>query len=306
MKEGPGSGFPGSAVFGADGFIGGRLLRRWSRGSRPAVGFAQRGGEGLLGCELLQPDAQAAELRRRGVSVAVIASAITSVAACESDPGLSRKVNVEGVLELARQLRGEGIKVVFLSSDYVFDGERGGYDESAPASPVNEYGRQKAEVERRLPELCGADHLIVRLSKVYDVEKGGGRLIDDMAGRIAGGATVRAARDQIFCPTDIADVEDVMEGLVASGATGLFHVCSPERWSRHAIALHVAQAIAAPASSVEEISLADLGERFRRPRNTSMVCARLGKAFPFRFRPLRDAIDDLCGKYAGKRHGQAH
>lgn len=302
MSEGENGRVPAVAVYGADGFIGGYLLRRFSRANASTVGFARRGAEGLFECDLLHPEAHLCELKRRRIALAVIASAITSVAECETDPVTSKKINVNGTLELARQLHGEGIKVLFPSSDYVFDGTRGDYDEQSPVNPLNEYGRQKAEVERRLFELCGGDHLVVRLSKVFDGEKGGGKLLDEMAGRIARGLPVRAAGDQVFCPTDIDDVGTAIERLGFSGATGLFHVCSREKWSRYAIARRIAQSLGVPDNLIQEISLDDLGEGFRRPRDTSMVCARLGKEFSFRFRSLQAAIDGICAMYMGQRH----
>ena len=78
---------------------------------------------------------------------------------------------MDGTLELARQLAGEGVVPVFFSTDQVFDGRDGRYVDEAPANPLNEYGAQKAEVERRLPEVCGGRCLVVRLGKVFGLAR---------------------------------------------------------------------------------------------------------------------------------------
>ena len=92
---------------------------------------------------------------------AVLAAAVTKLDACERDPEATARVNVEANLALAAMLASQGVYVVFLSSNQVFDGTRPHRLGSEPTSPQTVYGRQKAEVESRLlarttrPPSCG-------------------------------------------------------------------------------------------------------------------------------------------------------
>ena len=131
---------PVTAIFGATGFIGRNLLLKFSENNPRTIGTARNAGNGLLSLDLLKPDISPLGLKQHGVTHAVIAAAVSRIAACERDPNLTRKVNVEGTVELAKQLCRNGIKVVALSSDYVFDGTTGNYEEGSPVQPVNEYG----------------------------------------------------------------------------------------------------------------------------------------------------------------------
>ena len=83
-------------------------------------------------------------LKRAEDIQALILVAVTKIDTCEEEKAMTRRVNVDGTLELIRQLVNEGIKPVFFSSDYVFDGDTGGYLDESPLNPINEYGHQKS------------------------------------------------------------------------------------------------------------------------------------------------------------------
>src|SRR5262249_54891367 len=144
--------------------------------------------------------------RESGHHYAVITAAVTGLARCEQDREYTRARNVTGTLDLARQLAEEGVTPVFFSTDNVFDGRGGPYPDEAPTSPPNEYGAQKAEVERRLPEVCRGRCLILRLGKVFGLVRGDRTLLDEMADRLTKGQEVAAARDMVFCPVLVGDV----------------------------------------------------------------------------------------------------
>jgi dTDP-4-dehydrorhamnose reductase len=226
---------------------------------------------------------------------------MTGLARCEQDRAYTRARNVDGTLELARQLAAEGIIPVFFSSDMVFDGRDGGYADDAPTHPLNEYGAQKAEVERRLPEVCAGRCLVVRLGKVFGLTRGDRTLLDEMAGRLTSGQEVPAARDQIFCPVSIDDVVRAVLALQAASVTGLVNVCGPEVWSRFDLARAVAHALAASPSLVRAISLDDLNELFRRPKRADLLCRRLAAAVDVEFQPMSACIAAIAPQYNASR-----
>jgi dTDP-4-dehydrorhamnose reductase len=293
--------YPAVAIFGAAGFIGRNLLQRFSVNNFRTVGITRTPAQGFLSLDLLKPDIPSLELKQHGVSHAVIAAGMSKIAACESDPVLSRKINVLGTVELATQLCDQGIKVIALSSDYVFDGSTGLYGEASPVAFVNEYGRQKAGMEELLIKTCGENVLILRLSKVFDMVRGSRTLLDEMAGMLTRRETVLAARDQLFCPTCIDDVVEVIVKLMATDVSGVMHLCAPQRISRFELARSVAEAFGADANLVKGISLKDLGENFSRPLDTSMICDRLGHHVKHDFMAIKACIEILRTHYQEKR-----
>jgi dTDP-4-dehydrorhamnose reductase len=210
----------------------------------------------------------------------IIAGAVTDTRLCEEDPS-THAINVDGPLRIARELRNSPCKIVYFSSDYVFDGKAGPYSDQSPTSPSIAYGRHKAEVESRLPK-AKPNSLILRLSRLYGSTPGEFAFINAIAKSIPG----RAATDQVFCPTHVDDVVRGLLALLRQDATGLLNLCAPEAWSRYDIAC----ALADDPADVTPISLAELPGLAHWPRDTRMTCSPLAESAVGEFRDVRNAI----------------
>lgn len=284
----------GIAIIGSGGAIGRALA-----GALPLAVTAARRGAGIF-LDLADPDGAFRALERARPRLAVLAAGVTSIAACERDPAATRLANVEGTLRLARRFSDMGARVVWFSSDYVFDGQAPDYPDEAQPSPLNEYGRQKAEVERELPAVCGGKCLILRLGKVYGDTAGDGTLLDEMFASLAAGREVRAARDQFFNQVYLPDVVKASMLLMDRDASGTYNVCAPGARSRLDIALMAARALSAPESLIRPISLDDLGEDFVRPKRVVLLPDRITRESGFAFRPIEDAVARLARVYLAK------
>lgn len=244
--------------------------------------------------DLACPDITPLRLAASGYQDALILAGISKIATCQDNKELSRRINYTGTLTLIQQLVKEGIKPIFFSSDYVFNGKSGNYDDEAPPDPLNEYGRHKAEIEARLKEICHGKYLVVRLSKIFSLEKGNGTIFDEMASILSSGGTVWSASDQIFSLTLISDLVNVVTTLQRNNATGVYNICSPEVWSRYDLALRMAECLGVAPRKVQKISLDELGESFTRPKNTSMATKRLDRDVNYRFTPIMHCIRKIA------------
>jgi dTDP-4-dehydrorhamnose reductase len=287
---------PRTVVIGAGGYLGRHFLAAHREVYPDAMGVDVVGDWPHL-VDLAAPDIRPLRLRESGYEYAIITAAVTGLARCEQDREYTRARNVTGTLEMARQLTEEGITPVFFSTDNVFDGRTGGYVDEAPTSPVNEYGAQKAEMERRLPEVTNGRFLIPRLGKVFGLVKGDRTLLDEMADRLTKGQEVAAARDMIFSPVLVGDVVRAVLALQTARATGLFNVCAPEVWSRYDLALAVARALGADLALVKGMSLDDLKEPFRRTKRGDLVCRRLRNTVSLEFQPMAACIAAVAKHY---------
>lgn len=287
---------PETLVVGAGGFLGTRFLKAYERVQADCAGTC-RNAEGPLQLDLSTPEGFFAEVETQRWSWALLLAGVTSIAACEADPAATRAVNVEGTLRLARRCLDRGQSLVYFSSDYVFPGEGAPFAETSATAPRTEYGRQKVEVESRLLELAPGNVLVVRLSKVYSLERGSGTLLDALAGSLARAEPVRAAWDQRFCPTLVDDVIATVAALQCAKASGVVHVASPEPWSRYDLALCMARALGVREQLVERVALGELNLAGDRPRDTTLRCDRLASLTQARFLPLRDAVDSVAGAW---------
>ncbi len=152
----------------------------------------------------------------------VIAAARTGLEACESDPH-SATVNVEAPLALAARAMTEGRRVIFISSDAVFDGRRPFCDEEHPASPLTAYGRQKVEAERCLRLLPGWDTLgaVVRLTKVVS---GDMPLLRAWQESLDHGRTIAPFSDLVFAPVSMRFAVTGLLQIAMSSYGGTMHL----------------------------------------------------------------------------------
>lgn len=284
------------AVIGSRGSLG-RALAQAALCRDPGVLLAAK-RDAPITLDLADPEPDLSAFGTAGVRAAVIAAGATRMAACEADPRGTRAVNVEGTLRLARRLADMGARVVWFSTDYVFDGSADSYPDDAPTSPLNEYGRQKAEVEAALPGVCDGNCLILRLGKVYGETPGDGTILDEMFALLAAGRSMRAARDQIFNQVAMADATRATLALLDRDVTGTFNVCAPMARSRLSLALMAAEALGAPPELVESISLDDLGESFKRPKRVVLMPERIGRELDFSFRRIEEAVARLARDYS--------
>ncbi len=289
-----------TAVIGASGYVGRHLWQAYRAQFPDCVGTAFSGtATGLTRFDIRDPDIGPLQLEETGHEAVLIASARPMIGDCEKNPAETFAVNVKGTLELLRQLGRTGLHVIFLSSDYVFDGTNGPHDDDRPPNPSTEYGRHKAKVEREIPALA-PDSLVVRLSKIYGVSEGDSTtLLGEIASKLAAGKRVQAAHDQIFCPTNVNDLVKLLPALQQKRLRGVLNLCNPERWSRFDIAAAMARAMRVDSTLVERIALYDLAAMAGRPLDTSMRISRLERELAPRFAPILADIEATARLWRG-------
>jgi dTDP-4-dehydrorhamnose reductase len=281
--------FPKTCVIGADGFIGSNLVDALKRLDPTVIGTSRR-EKSPYALNLAKPDIRSFSLAEKKIRYALITAGMANIGFCESHPVESHAVNVAGTLELVQQLSSQQIIPVFFSTDYVFDGESGGYGAESVPNPLNEYGHQKKEVEDWLRIKFRKDYLIVRLSKVYSVARNDGLIFSDIYSKLKIGQEVIAAYDLIFSPTYIGDVTEAVLRLISSGAKGVVHIAAPEAISRLNLTRKLAAAMQISSPKIRSVSLDDLSPSIKRPKNTSLVATQHLSLEGFMYLSIDDAI----------------
>jgi dTDP-4-dehydrorhamnose reductase len=291
-------------IIGAHGLVGSAFLRAYRNVCPDTIGTHYSEIDALRKFDLLNPDFP--ELfKDQGFSSAIIAAGVPNILRCHKEPSLTYQCNVEGTLRLVEQLCKWKIAPVLFSTDYVFDGVSGGYVEDSCVNPLNEYGRQKAELERQVATHFRNECLVVRLSKVYGIQKGDRTLIDEMASGLVNQVKIRAAFDQIFCPVFIEDVVNSVARLQKMGATGIYHICGDEAISRLDLARAVCKALRAKDELIEPISLKDLSEPFARPQRTDMSNRKFCEKTGIQMQSLGRAIQLIVDQYVQREKDES-
>ena len=201
-------------IFGATGLLGKALVREWT-------------GDEVIGLGSGAVDIRDAARVRQAVEKSlpewiVLAAAYTDVDGCEAHADVAISVNRDGAVNVAQAAKQAGAKLLFLSSDYIFDGKKTSpYEVSDARNPQSVYGRSKAEAEVRLlevlPEAC-----IARTSWLFGA---GGKCFPDTILKLAASRpALDVVSDQRGCPTYSVDLARAIISLCRAGARGIIHV----------------------------------------------------------------------------------
>jgi dTDP-4-dehydrorhamnose reductase len=233
--------------------------------------------------DLTDADATVRCLYQIRPNLIVHCAAVTDVEQCERQPEYAHDVNVEATKVLVDWAGRNGAKFVFISTDSVFDGEKGGYCESDLPRPVNQYSRTKLDAEQVVVSLC-TDFLIVRTNFYGWNQTGKPNLGKWMCRKLLRGEALAAFVDVRFSPLFVNDLAKLVLELISQEASGILHVAARDSCSKYEFALLLAESFGLDARVVTPVLLEDFAFQARRPRDTSLVvgkCERLlGREMP--------------------------
>ena len=259
-------------VLGSAGFLGAEVARASvAAGDRVTRHVRRRSTGGgrdgvVVEAELSDVDAVVRLLDEVGPDLVVNCAALADVDACERDPDLADTLNHRMPARIAAWTAGAGVRVVHVSTDSVFDGRAESYDEDSPPSPVNVYGRTKADGEAAV---LGADPtaLVARTNIVGWSPTGTRSLLEFFHHRLSQGEPAPGFVDIQFRPLPVHWFWPICERFLAAGASGVIHVTGPELLSKYAFGRRVALAFDLdPELVVPTEGLGDAPRAVRPPR----------------------------------------
>jgi dTDP-4-dehydrorhamnose reductase len=220
-------------IVGADGQIGSALMRALAARGAAVLGTTRRLGaheDRLVHLDLAAPGLA---FDPAAVDVAVFCAGVTGLAACEADPVLSQKINVDGAIHVLDALLAAGVHVIYLSSDAVFDGAVPFAGVHTASNPSSLYGQQKASVEAHLMTAHPAAASILRLTKVVGERA---PFIRAWTAALAEGRPIAAFENRQLSPVTEDEVVSAVIRLARQGAGGLWQLGGREEMSFAAFA----------------------------------------------------------------------
>lgn len=270
-------------ITGAGGLIGSHLVREaalvWREWKVIPLTRQQ--------LDLADFEAVARRLAQDSPSLLIHCAALSRSPQCEKEPAFARKVNIEVTAFLAQLFAGR--RMVFFSTDLVFNGSRGRYRETDTPDPLGVYARTKLEAERRVLDL--PDHLIIRTSLNGGVSPTGDRGFNEaleLAWRE--GRTTTLFLDEFRCPLPAPVTARATLELSFSNARGIFHVAGAERLSRFQIGQRVAARHPELNPHIEAGSIKDF-KGSPRAADCSLDCAKAQALLSFKLPGLTEWLE---------------
>jgi len=259
-------------VVGASGLVGGAVARAARARGYDVIGVARSpSGEATFALDLTDESAVARSLASLVPEVVVIASAWPYVDGCEADPARSARENVATVDHVIAAADA-ATRIVFFSTDHVFDGTKPRYVESDEPHPLSVYARHKLEAETKL--VARGRALIVRTAWVFGPESRRKNFVYQVARAAKSGETLRVPARQAGCPTFSEWLADETLDSLTDDVEGVIHATGDQPFTKAEWARAIADALGLPPVHVEEVSPADAGQVAPRPERVALASER--------------------------------
>jgi len=261
-------------ITGASGLVGGRIAEHGdSRGDsvfsgymthHPPFGYP-------LKLDVTSPQSISEAFRRARPDVVFHTAAITGVERCELERDLAIQVNVEGTRNVAEAAKNAGAYLVFLSSDYVFDGSRGLYKEDDERNPVNFLGKTKVLAED-IVRSSGARHLIARTSFVFGSRAAKAEVNFALWAirKLKAHAPFRVVADQFITPTYDRNLVRMLLEAADRRIEGTLHLAGATRLSKYDFAFSIAKSFGLDWELLIPSSMSEMGWLAERPVDSSL------------------------------------
>jgi dTDP-4-dehydrorhamnose reductase len=271
-------------VTGANGRLGSYLLERLVGREHEIIAWSgkshdQRSGLRVRPVDLTDARALLAAINEADPDVVIHAAAVSSAEVAHRQPDRARAVNVEGTSRLAEWAARNERRLVYTSTDLVFDGTKSWYEEDDPAEPILEYGRSKQAGER--PVLALERGVVARMGLLYGPSRSGGTGFFDRAlAALQAGTPQTFFTDEYRTPLHYETAARILVRLAESDATGLMHVGGPERLSRFELMRRVATAMGIDSRFVVGNLRSNVPSAESRPADVSLATRRLESMLP--------------------------
>jgi dTDP-4-dehydrorhamnose reductase len=203
--------------------------------------------------------------------VVIHAAALTNVDLCESEKRLAWKVNVKGTENIVNVCRKNQAFLIYISTDYVFNGEKGMYEEHEEPAPINYYGLTKLKGEESVKSLMDT-YCIARASVLYGSIPARGKvnfalwLLNNLKKREA----VKIVTDQWNSPTLNTNLAEMLLEIAERKLTGIYHLAGATRLSRYEFAKLIAETFHLDTSLIKPVPSQELSWIAKRPKDTSL------------------------------------
>lgn len=212
--------------------------------------------------------------KKINLEVVILAAAYTDVDGCEKNKEKAFEVNVKGTINVANTVEKMGIKLVYVSTDYVFDGKKGLYKEEDPVNPINYYGQTKLEGEESVKNICN-NYIIARTSVIYGSNKR--NFVTWVIEKLKNKEPIRIVTDQFVSPTLNIDLAEQILGLINKDVRGIFHTAGGQRISRYEFCRIIADVFGLDKNLINPIKMEDMSWIAKRPVDSSLDVSKISR-----------------------------
>ena len=279
-----------SLVVGAAGLVGYEFYRQKKDDGEWQFTYHSRKLDGFVHLDATDERETKEVMGAIAPDIVVLPAAYANVNGCETEREKAYANNVGIVRNVLAEMDGGG-KIVFFSTDYLFDGKNSPYSEEAKPNPLNYYGKLKLLCEEEIQK-SGVEYLIIRTTGVFGWEQGRKNFLYRVLDTLSAGHVLEVPNDQFTNATYVRDLALAAQTLLSEGRKGVFNVVGSEEFSKEGLAREYASAL----SLDEKLIAGKPSSHFRsvapRPVRSALGTKKI-EALGIRIRPVREAVADM-------------
>ncbi|MBI5224907.1 SDR family oxidoreductase [Candidatus Micrarchaeota archaeon] len=275
-------------IIGASGQIGGACMNVLAADFKLVGTYFSHAKENLLKLDFTDKENLESVMKSVKPSVVILASALTNVDYCETHPLEAKKMNEDAVSSVAFECNKINAKLVYISTDYVFDGQDGPYTEEDIPSPISIYGRTKYNGELNAKK--AGKWLIIRTGNVFDYGFDEKNFVVRTIERLKNNEQIKVQSDLFASPTLATHIANAIRLLLLAKKSGLYNVCGQEVMSRSQLATQIAVFFKLNAKLITPIKSSELNLAASRPLRGGLISKKLELEVGLPAMPLQTAF----------------
>jgi len=246
-----------------NGFLGSKLYTRLEDND---VYMASLHGKNCIQLDMFDADAVHTLYQVIKPELTILTAAMTNVDECEQKPELARRINSFSIINFIVAINFYGGKIIYISTDNVFDGTKGNYIPEDKPNPINVYGRTKLEGERTIINY-NIPYLILRTSVLYGW--GNSRFFSWCYENLNEGREIKISKEYTVSPTLVDDLVNFIHSNLDFKENKILHVCGREAVTKYEFAIKIAKVFNFDQNLIKEAT--DFKQIALRPKNSSMI-----------------------------------
>lgn len=279
-------------ITGASGFLGTKLFEIYSSKAEILGTYFDHPRAGLVSLDVTNSSQTNDLITRFHPDIIIHTIALSDPDVCEQRKEDAERINHLGTKNIVDACRKVNARLDYISTVYVFDGEKGDYSEEDTPHPVNWYGETKLRAEEEVMTLPNWG--IYRFDKLYGYN--GKRLPNDLLSKIMAGKTIEVNNDQKRQPLLVDNMGSALQRIQGLRVNGILHLAGQDKISKYELTLRLARLLGkeylvVPISEKQQIA--------RRPKDASIVTTK-AKSLGITFTSLDKAIKEIAGNFLGE------
>ena len=291
-------------VIGGSGLLGYKVAKMASNEHETFLTYNYRSIQ-VEGCTALKLDkcdrkAVFELLEKIKPDVVIDTAALHNVDYCETHPEEAWKVNVEGTRNVAEACKKIGAKIIFISTDYVFDGTKGYYTEEDTPNPLSYYAKTKLEAEKTIQSL-DVNYIIARPSVIYGwnpnevsgLKSSSGKSVNFVVWalqKLEKGEEIKAVTDQYSSPTLADNLAEALLVMASSEKQGIYHTAGKDCVNRYEFTLKIAEVFGLDKSLIKPVTSEIFKQVAKRPKKCCLDVSKAEKDFGIRFLTVEEGL----------------